>query len=182
MDYYHNEDTNKIRQVVNWIVDIVVVIAFAWFTVYAFGTQIPITGHSMEPVLEADHMVLMNRLIYDFKKPARFDVVVFKGEDGKNNVKRVIGMPGETVQIKGGYVYIDDQLLHSENNLNKASLAGLAENPVILGDNEYFLLGDNRDSSDDSRFVNIGNVKDSQIMGKVWLRVLPLREFGFIDR
>lgn len=182
MDFYRDDDTNKIRRVVNWIVDIVVVIAFAWFTVYSFGTQIRVTGHSMVPVLETDQVVLMNRLVYDFKKPERFDIVVFQGTDGKTNIKRVIGLPGESVQIKSGLVYIDEEVLRSEGDLNKVSLAGLAENPVILGDDEYFLLGDNRDSSDDSRFVNIGNVKKNQIMGRVWMRILPFPNFGFIDR
>lgn len=182
MEFYQNDDTNKIRRAVNWIVDIVVVIAFAWFTVYAFGTQIRVTGHSMTPVLDTDQVVLMNRLVYDFKKPERFDIVVFQGADGKSNIKRVIGLPGESVQIKSGSVYIDGQILQTEDDLNKVSLAGLAENPILLGSDEYFLLGDNRDSSDDSRFVNIGNVKNDQIVGKVWFRILPFKTFGFVDR
>ncbi len=100
MDFYHSEDNNKLRQIVNWVVDIVVVIALAWFLVYAYGTQIVIAGHSMLPLLASDDVVLMDRLAYDFGNPDRFDVVVFQREDQKMNVKRVIGLPGETVQIK----------------------------------------------------------------------------------
>lgn len=165
---------------VNWIVDITVVIAFAWFIVYAYGTQIPIAGHSMTPLLQSEDVVLMDRLSYDFGKPDRFDVVVFEREDQKMNVKRVIGLPGETVQIKGGYIFIDGELLNAEDGLEQVSLAGRADTPIKLEDNEYFLLGDNRDSSEDSRFPNIGNVKREQIQGKVWFRMFPLLKLDFI--
>ena len=180
MEFYNSEENNRIRHVVNWIVDITVVIAFAWFIVYAYGTQIPIAGHSMTPLLQSEDIVLMDRLSYDFGKPDRFDVVVFEREDQKMNVKRVIGLPGETVQIKGGYIFIDGELLNAEDGLEQVSLAGRADTPIKLEDNEYFLLGDNRDSSEDSRFPNIGNVKREQIQGKVWFRIFPLLKLDFI--
>ena len=180
MDFYHSEDNNKLRHVVNWIVDIVVVIAFAWFLVYAYGTQIVIAGHSMLPLLASDDVVLMDRLAYDFGNPDRFDVVVFQREDQKMNVKRVIGLPGETVQIKNDEIYIDGEKLKEPAGPGRISLAGLAEKPVKLGDDEYFLLGDNRDSSEDSRFANIGNVSRGQIQGKVWFRILPFVKMELI--
>lgn len=108
------------------------------------------------------------------------DVVVFKRDDQKTNIKRIIGLPGETVQINGGYIYIDGERLVAEDNLDQVSLGGLAEEPVELGKDEYFLLGDNRDSSEDSRFVNVGNVRKDQIIGKVWLRVFPLIRVNLI--
>lgn len=165
---------------VNWIVDIIVVIAFAWFIVYAYGTQIPIAGHSMTPLFNSEDVVLMDRLAYAFGSPDRFDVVVFEREDQKMNVKRVIGLPGETVQIKGGQIYIDEKLLEQPEGLGNISLAGIAENPVKLGEDEYFLLGDNRDSSEDSRFANVGNVSGKQIHGKVWIRISPLSSLELI--
>lgn len=180
MEFYHSEDNNKLRQVVNWIVDIVVVIALAWFLVYAYGTQIVITGHSMIPLLTSEDVVLMDRLVYDFGRPDRFDVVVFQREDQKMNVKRVIGLPDETVQIKNNDIYIDGEKLNEPEGLGRVSLAGLAEKPVKLGEDEYFLLGDNRDSSEDSRFSNIGNVSGSQIQGRVWLRILPFVKLEII--
>ncbi|MEY8352210.1 signal peptidase I [Lachnospiraceae bacterium 54-53] len=180
MDFYHSEDNNKLRHVVNWMVDIIVVIAFAWFLVYAYGTQITIAGHSMTPLLSSGDVVLMDRLVYDFGQPDRFDVVVFQREDRKMNVKRVIGLPGETVQIKNDEIYIDGEKLTEPAGPGRVSLAGLAEKPVKLGEDEYFLLGDNRDSSEDSRFSNIGNVSGSQIQGKVWFRMLPLSEMELI--
>ncbi len=180
MEFYHSEDNNMLRHVVNWVVDIVVVIALAWFLVYEYGTQIVIAGHSMIPLLASDDVVLMDRLAYDFGRPNRFDVVVFQREDQKMNVKRVIGLPGETVQIKNNEIYIDGGKLKEPAGLGRISLAGLAEKPVRLGEDEYFLLGDNRDSSEDSRFSNIGNVSGSQIKGRVWFRILPLVKMELI--
>ena len=96
------------------------------------------------------------------------------------NVKRVIGLPGETVQIKGGQIYINDEWIEQPEGATSISLAGIAENPVKLGEDEYFLLGDNRDSSEDSRFSNVGNVSGKQIQGKVWIRIAPLANLELI--
>lgn len=181
MEYYVNEDTAWLRRIVHWVVNVVVVLACAWFLVYAFCGQVLVSGNSMQPVLNADDVVLVNRLAYDVGKPERFDIVVFEREDHKKNVKRVIGLPGETVQIRGGFIYIDGQSLDAPENLAQVSLAGRADTPIHLGEDEYFLLGDNRDSSEDSRFPNIGNVKKDQIQGKVWFRIFPLLKLDFIN-
>ena len=180
MEFYINEDTAWLRRSIRGGVNMVVVLACAWFLVYGFCGQVQVSGNSMQPLLDAGDVVLVNRLIYDVGKPERFDIVVFEREDNKKNVKRVIGLPGETIQIKGGFVFIDGECLNAENGLEQVSLAGRAENPVQLAEDEYFLLGDNRDSSEDSRFSNIGNVKEEQIQGKVWFRILPLLNIDFI--
>ena len=135
----------------------------------------------MQPALETEDVVLVNRLVYDFQSPDRFDVVVFRREDGKWNVKRVIGLPGEAVQIKDGKIYINDILLQEEESASVITSPGLAEHPVILGEDEYFLLGDNRDSSEDSRFANVGNVRKENMIGKVWLRLFPLLDMGLVE-
>ncbi|MCI8515879.1 MAG: signal peptidase I [Hungatella sp.] len=181
MEFYQVEETNTLRRGICWIVDIVVVISLAWFVVYGFGTQIRIMGQSMAPLLRGDDVVLMDRLTYDFKDPDRLDIVVFEREDHKSNVKRVIGLPGEVVQVIDGVVHIDGSPLKASRALDQVVLAGIAENPVTLGEDEYFLMGDNRDQSEDSRFENIGNVKREQIRGKVWLRLLPLVEIGLVE-
>lgn len=177
---YQEEKSSRVRLVVNWIVDVIVVLSIAWFVVFAMGRQLVVSGQSMEPELSQGEVVLMNRIIYHLRKPERFDIVAFEkeGEKGKYYMKRIIGMPGETVQIKDGLVYIDDRLLEAEDGLQRAALAGLAEHPITLGEDEYFLLGDNRESSEDSRFVNVGNVKEEQIGGIVWFRIRPLSRFG----
>lgn len=96
---------------VGWIVDIAVVISIAWFAVFAMGTQIRVSGQSMEPVLSQNEKVLMNRLSYRVMRPKRYDIIVFEKETGNYNIKRVIGLPGETVQIKDGYIYINNEKL-----------------------------------------------------------------------
>lgn len=177
---YQEEKSSRVRLVVNWIVDVIVVISIAWFMVFAMGRQLVVSGQSMEPELSQGEVVLMNRIIYHLRKPERFDIVAFEkdGEKGKYYIKRIIGMPGETIQIRDGVVYVNDQILEAEDGLRRAALAGLAEHPVTLGEDEYFLLGDNRESSEDSRFVNVGNVKAEQIGGIVWFRIRPLSRFG----
>ena len=177
---YQEEKSSRVRLVVNWIVDVMVVLSIAWFVVFAMGRQLVVSGQSMEPELSQGEVVLMNRIIYHLRKPERFDIVAFEkdGEKGKYYIKRIIGMPGETIQIRDGVVYVNDQILEAEDGLRRAALAGLAEHPVTLGEDEYFLLGDNRESSEDSRFVNVGNVKAEQIGGIVWFRIRPLSRFG----
>ena len=180
MEAFKNEEESLLRRAVNWVTDIIVVIALGCFPGYAFGVQVTVSGNSMSPLLNADDVVLVNHLSYDLGKPDRFDVVVFRREDGKANIKRIIGLPGETVQIRGGQVYINGEVLPDERELGTVSLAGLAENPITLGEDEYFLLGDNQNSSEDSRFSNVGNVKEDQILGKVWFRIFPAINMGSI--
>ena len=180
LEFYQIEETNSLRKAIGWIVDIVVVISMAWFVGYGFGTQVRIAGQSMTPGLRGEDVVLMDRLTYDFTDPARFDVVVFEREDHKSNVKRIIALPGEVVQVIDNRIYIDGEPL-DEEGLDQVILAGIAENPVTLGEDEYFLLGDNRDQSEDSRFANVGNVRREQIQGKVWLRLLPLVDIGLVE-
>ena len=165
VDFYLSDEQNMIRKICSWIVDVVVALAFAWFCLVFFGTQITVNGQSMYPLLNSGDVVLMNRLTYEIGKPDRMDVVVFEREDQKTNVKRVVAVPGEQISLPGN---------------RKISLSGLAENPVQLEDKEYFLLGDNPDSSEDSRFANIGNVREDQIIGKVWLRMFPLIHISLI--
>lgn len=178
MEFVHNEEDSLLRRVVSWVTDIIVVIALGCFTVYAFGNQVMVSGNSMSPLLNSQDVVLVNRISYDLGKPDRFDVVVFQREDGKANIKRIIGLPGERVQIQNGDIYINGQVL--EHQQGEITLAGIAENPITLGSDEYFLLGDNQNSSEDSRFSNVGNVKEDQILGKVWFRIFPAIRMGLV--
>ena len=133
----------------------------------------------MYPLLNSGDIVLMNRLTYEISKPDRMDVVVFEREDQKTNVKRVVAIPGDVVQIIDGDLYVNQEKVSLPGD-RKIALFGLAENPIKLEEKEYFLLGDNPDSSEDSRFANIGNVQEDQIIGKVWLRLFPLIHISLI--
>lgn len=139
-----------------------------------------VNGSSMKPSLASGDVVLINRIAYTLGTPSRFDIAVFSRGDSGLNMKRIIGLPGETVQIKENHVYINGEPLKAEGGLSLAAIAGIAEYPIELGEDEYFLLGDNRESSEDSRFAGIGNVKREQLVGKVWLKLSPFSEFGLI--
>lgn len=154
----------------------VIVLAFLLVRVAFERTTVP--GDSMAPTLEADTPIMINRLSYFRSGPDRFDVIVFKQEGEEHNyyhVKRVIGLPGEKIQIINGIVYVNDKPLEEVvRDLPKIHLSGLATEPIILDSDEYFVLGDNRNKSEDSRFANIGNVTKEQIIGKAWLTLDPL--------
>lgn len=116
----------------------------------------------------------MNRVIYRLSSPKRGDVIVFLPNGNQNShyyVKRVVGLPGETVQIQDGSVYIDGVLLEEDEALDKMIDAGIAQNELTLALDEFFVLGDNRNSSEDSRSGNIGAVKKEDIIGKAWFRL-----------
>lgn len=153
----------------------VILLAF-FFVRFAFERTL-VPGDSMAPTLEADMPIMINHLSYLRSGPDRFDVIVFEQEGEEHSyyhVKRVIGLPGETVQIVDGIVYINDAPLKEiVKDLPKMHLSGLATEPLVLDEDEYFVLGDNRNKSEDSRFANIGNVTKSQIVGKAWLILDP---------
>ena len=114
-------------------------------------------------------MVIVNKIDYYLKSPKRNDVIVYKQSNIEHSyyeIKRVIGLPGETVKIKNGMIYINDEVLKEKIKTETIENAGLAEEGIKLDDNEYFVLGDNRNDSEDSRFASVGNVLRNEILGK----------------
>jgi len=176
------QHAGRLRDAAYWAADVALVAVLAVFLVLFFCQRVTVTGHSMEPALNASDVVLVDQVRYHFREPQRYDIVVFEKENNsalKRYVKRLIGLPGETVQIIDEKVYIDGVPLKAEEYQHVA-LAGLAEEPVTLRENEYFVLGDNRDSSEDSRFSNIGNVQRQEIEGCIWFRLSPFQNLGFV--
>ena len=171
----------------------IVIIAFcigiayflASFVTNYVAYQTPVEGESMEPTLTDGDSVVIQRLSYYFTDPKRYDVVVFpvnydSGSTEKTYyIKRVIGLPGETVQIIDGSVYINNEKLtddkYSSTTINEA---GIAENPLVLGENQYFVMGDNRNMSTDSRNSYVGLVNKNDIVGEAWICTWPLNHFG----
>ncbi len=139
-----------------------------------------VEGTSMVPALENGDQLLVNRLVYRFKDPERFDIVVFRYRYSENTyyIKRIIGLPGETVQIVDGEIYIDGDRLTEDYGAEVMENAGRAYEPVTLGEDEYFVLGDNRNVSSDSRDPSVGNVTRSEILGKAFVRIWPLSSLG----
>ncbi len=176
------QESKPLLRVIGWGVDIVAVIALAFFAVIMFGTKLTVSGRSMEPLLSSGDVVLLDRLWYNFSGPKRMDVVAFTApeDEEKTYIKRIVGLPGEQVQIKEGSLYIDGVRTLSASGGESIKTAGLAEMEIELAEDEYFVLGDNTDTSEDSRFSNVGNVRRSQIRGRVWIRIAPFERFGLI--
>lgn len=175
---------NRLRNVGSWMLKIAIVCAVAFVLVLFFGKRVSNIGDSMNPEIENGDIVLVNTLIYNAKNPSRGDVIVFKpqGDETMHSyMKRVIGLPGETVEIKDGIIYIDGEELEEDYKTSAIKEAGLAAEKVKLKSQEYFVLGDNRLSSMDSRSVEVGNVKKTEIEGRAWFIASPLRHFGFVN-
>ena len=172
---------NGIRRFTKTIIDVIVILILALFISRYVGGPFKITGHSMEPTLTAGDRVLVDRISNNIRSIKRFELILFTidEKDSTQYVKRVIGLPGETIQIKDGLVYINDKKIDM-GNLDKVLQPGLAKHPITLGKDEYFVLGDNSTGSEDSRYLNIGNISRKQIKGIVWLRFYPFSKIGKI--
>lgn len=145
-----------------------------------------VNGTSMETTLQENDNLLVDKLSYRFKEPERFDIVVFpyKYELDTHYIKRIIGLPGERVRIdEEGKIYINDKELVESYGMEiiKESMRGRAVENVVLGENEYFVMGDNRNNSYDSRFERVGNINKEDIIGKAWVRIWPFDKIGVIN-
>lgn len=172
-----------VREVLSWIVELVVVIGLAYVLVSFFGIRTNVVGQAMEQTLENDDDILVNKFAYIISKPKQGDVIVFLPNGNKKShyyVRRVVAVPGDTVQIKDGALYVNDELYKESTDVASMEDAGIASDAVKLEKDEYFVLGDNRNNSEDSRYANIGNVKRDYIIGKAWFRFSGLGSFGTI--
>lgn len=174
----------KLQLIVKFIVDLLVVVCISYLLVVMLGERYTIIGNSMNYTLNNEDVVLINKAIYKFTDPKRFDVISFETDginEGKRYVKRIVGLPGERIKIKDGTVYVNDMVLVNDISARFILTPGLASEEILLGDDEYFVLGDNRNNSEDSRFYTIGNVKRENILGSPWVRIYPLSSFGFVE-
>lgn len=170
-------------EVGKWAISILVVVILA-YSIVTFGVQsVTMIGQSMDPALTNQDVVLIDKQAYTFDEPMRYDIVAFKlkeDTDGYFNIKRIIALPGEKVQIKNGHVFVNGDVVSDLPFDDLIMTEGLAIDEVTLGEDEYFLMGDNCNNSEDSRYVNIGNVSKKEISGKVFFRISPRSEFGKI--
>lgn len=176
-------DYDLLKEVAGWIFEIILVIGIAFVLVYFVGEKTNVIGASMEPTLYNRDEVIINKFIYKLTDPQREDVIVFQPNGNKNThftIKRVVGLPGETIQIEDGVLKIDGKVYESKYIKVEMKDAGIASDAVILGEDEYFVIGDNANNSEDSRFANVGNVDKQDIEGKVWFRVSPVKNMGFV--
>ncbi len=175
--------SDAVREVGNYIFGIIVAVSMAFFLVYSFGMRTSIIGVSMENTLFNGQTIFVNQIAYLLFPPDAGDVVVFLPNGNMNThyyVKRVVGVPGDTVEFNDGRLYVNG-VMEEDLGYDKVADPGIAEEPIHIGVDEFFVLGDNRNNSEDSRSGNIGLVKRSQIVGKAWLHMGYEEEgIGFI--
>ena len=172
-----------LKEILSWTLEIAIVLVVAYVLVYFVGLRTSVVGQSMEPTLEAGDKILVDRFVYKLSEPAQGDVVVFLPNGNEKShyyVKRIIATPGDTVLIQNGAIYVNGALY--EDSVDGAAIedAGLASEELTMDTDEYFVLGDNRNNSEDSRYANIGNIKREYIIGKAWFVTSPRARFGFV--
>lgn len=171
--FYDDEKSSKkdkIKNILMWVFQIGITIAISFVFVYFIGQKTVAIGKSMEPTVGEGKKVWINKFSYMLSTPKRNDVIVFKPNGNTNahsSIKRVIAIPGDTVMIKDGVVYINGEELEEKWDL--MADAGIAADAIKLDIEEYFVLGDNRNNSEDSRYADVGLVKLEDIEGKAWL-------------
>lgn len=177
------KETSVIRELLGWIVYIGIIIVLTYLIITYVGQRTSVSGHSMETTLHDGDQLIVDKISYRFRDPKRYDIIVFPYQYEENvfYIKRIIGLPGETVQVKDGYTYIDGELLESDvYGAELMESGGIASEPIILGEDEYFVLGDNRNHSSDSRDPSVGVLTRDDLLGRAWVRIYPFQDMGVI--
>lgn len=172
-----------LRELGGWIVYILLIIGLTYFIITFVGQRTRVSGSSMETTLQNGDNLIVDKISYRFRDPKRYDIIVFpyKYEENTYYIKRIIGMPGETVFIDlDGTIYIDGEALQENYGREVMLSPGRAGEPITLGEDEYFVLGDNRNNSSDSRDPSVGNIHRDRIVGKAWVRIWPFHKFGVL--
>ena len=176
-------NVRRFKEVMSWVWQLTAVVVAAYVLVICMGTRTTVVGQAMAESLSNGDQVLINKLKYVITDPKRGEVVVFLPNGNEKShyyVRRVVGVPGDTVQIKDGALYINGDLAEEVVRVSSMEESGIAESVIKLGEDEYFVLGDNRNNSEDSRYANIGNVKKEYIIGKAWFRIDAEDGMGFV--
>lgn len=171
------------KEVMSWVIECAIVIFIAYTLVTFFGCRTTVVGNAMNDTLTNEEQILVNRFVYNVSSPKQGDVIAFLPNGNEKShyyVRRVVACPGDTIQIKEGVVYVNGEAYQEKITVASIEDAGVASEEIKLGDDEYFVLGDNRNNSEDSRLANIGNVKKSYIIGKAWFYFKSIGNMGFI--
>ncbi len=190
MDNEQNEQTmstekekSVLHETISFIIYIGIVFLLTYLVIHYVGQRTQVSGSSMEATLSDGDNLIVDKISYRFHDPERFDIIVFPYKYEKNTyyIKRVIGLPGETVQIdEAGTIYIDGAELKESYGREVILNPGEADEPIKLGEDEYFVLGDNRNASSDSRDPSVGKILGEDIVGRAWVRIYPFNKMGFI--
>ncbi|MBQ2578860.1 MAG: signal peptidase I [Lachnospiraceae bacterium] len=173
------------HEIISTIVYLLVVFVLIFLFIHYVGQRTVVSGSSMENTLSNGDNLIIDKISYRFRDPERFEVVVFpyKLDEKTFFIKRVIGLPGETVYIDAkGTIYINGEKLEESYGREVIANPGLASSEITLAEDEYFVLGDNRNNSEDSRFDDVGNIKRSDLIGRAWVRIYPFSEMGAVNK
>ncbi len=178
-----NKMKNVLKEILSISIYLLLVFCAAYLIVTYVGQRTQVSGSSMETTLsDGDHLIV-DKISYRFEDPERFDIIVFPYQYDEDTyyIKRIIGMPGETVQIDdSGNIYIDGEVLDESYGREVIQSPGRAVDPIQLGTDEYFVMGDNRDNSSDSRDPSVGNIHRKDIIGRAFIRIWPSSKFGIL--
>ncbi len=177
------KETSVVRETISFIIYIGIVFLLTYLVIHYVGQRTQVSGSSMEATLSDGDNLIVDKISYRFHEPERFDIIVFpyKYEQNTFYIKRIIGLPGETVQIdEAGNIYIDGETLEESYGREVIQDPGEAEDLITLEEDEYFVLGDNRNASSDSRDPSVGKILGKDIVGRAWLRIFPFNKVGFI--
>ena len=176
---------SAVKEILNFALYIAIVFVLTYLVIHYVGQRTEVSGESMENTLDDGDNLIVDKITYRFRDPERFDIIVFpfKLQENTYYIKRIIGLPGETVRIdENGIIYINgEELVESYGReVIQPDKRFRAAEEVVLGDDEYFVMGDNRNHSSDSREASVGNIKREDIIGRAWLRIYPFDKIGFI--
>jgi len=164
------EDKNILREILGWVRDIAIAVIFVFLIFNFVGQKTNVVGKSMEPTLFDGDQLVIDKLSYRFGEVERFDIIVFPYEPKLYYIKRVIALPGETVSIVDGEVLVNDEVIDDEFGFD--IIMNYGNNlPLTVPDNEYFVMGDNRNKSSDSRYTDVGTIDKEDIIGKAIVRI-----------
>ena len=170
-----------IRAVFEIILYFALVAGITFLLIHFVGQRTVVNGVSMQPTLSDGDNLIVDKLSYRIHDPDRFDIIVFPQEDDRYFIKRIIGLPGENVRIdEDGFIYINGEKLLESYGKEVIRDSGLAKDGIQLGAEEYFVLGDNRNDSMDSRMAEVGLIEKGRIIGRAWLRIYPFDQIGFL--
>ena len=184
-DYTEEYDEKKssiVREILGFLLYVMMVVGITFFIITFIGQRTYVSGSSMENTLHHGDNLIVYKLTYRFSKPKRYDIIVFpfRYQEKTYYIKRIIGLPGETIQIQDGVIWIDGEVLQESYGREVMKNAGLAADMITLGEDEYFVLGDNRNDSTDSRDPSVGVIHKDEIIGRAWLRIWPLDKIGVL--
>ena len=173
---------SPLKELLSMLIYIGVVLGVTFLIITFVGQRTHVSGESMENTLDNGDQLIVDKITYRFQDPERFDIIVFPFHYKENTyyIKRIIGLPGETVQIADGTIYINGEVLEESYGREVMQDPGIAAEPITLGEDEYFVLGDNRNQSSDSRDPSVGLIHRDEIIGRAWLRIWPLDSFGIL--